>query len=131
MLGKFNFLLLDEPTNHLDSFSREELEDTLAHYEGTLLIVSHDRYFVNKLATKILEFGANGITATTIIISKRKNFLPKMSSLRRRKKKKKSRTNTFLKRNAVQRTERQKQGLKNASRRLKPLSSKLRTLSKS
>lgn len=62
MLGKFNFLLLDEPTNHLDSFSREELEDTLAHYEGTLLIVSHDRYFVNKLATKILEFGANGIT---------------------------------------------------------------------
>lgn len=62
MLGKFNFLLLDEPTNHLDSFSREELENTLNHYDGTMLIVSHDRYFVNKLATKIIEFGKNGIT---------------------------------------------------------------------
>lgn len=61
MLGGFNFLLLDEPTNHLDSSSREELENTLLNYEGTMLIVSHDRYFINKLATRILELTPNGI----------------------------------------------------------------------
>lgn len=61
MLGGFNFLLLDEPTNHLDSSSREELENTLLDYEGTMLIVSHDRYFINKLATRILELTPNGI----------------------------------------------------------------------
>lgn len=61
MLGKFNFLLLDEPTNHLDAFSREELENTLLDYEGTMLIVSHDRYFINKLSTRILELTPNGV----------------------------------------------------------------------
>lgn len=55
MLGGYNFLLLDEPTNHLDAFSREELENTLLDYKGTMLIVSHDRYFINKLATRIIE----------------------------------------------------------------------------
>ena len=54
-LSKSNFLLLDEPTNHLDSASREELEKTLADYSGTLLIISHDRYFINKTATRILD----------------------------------------------------------------------------
>ncbi len=62
MLGRFNFLLLDEPTNHLDAFSREELEKTLLSYTGTLLIVSHDRYFINKLATRILELKSDGVT---------------------------------------------------------------------
>ena len=62
MLGKFNFLLLDEPTNHLDAFSREELEKTLLSYSGTMLIVSHDRYFINKLATRILELTPDGVT---------------------------------------------------------------------
>ncbi len=61
MLGRYNFLLLDEPTNHLDAFSREELENTLLNYSGTMLIVSHDRYFVNKLATSILELTTNGV----------------------------------------------------------------------
>ncbi len=61
MLGKFNFLLLDEPTNHLDAFSREELENTLFDYSGTMLIVSHDRYFINKLATRILELTPTGV----------------------------------------------------------------------
>lgn len=61
MLGKFNFLLLDEPTNHLDAFSREELENTLLDYSGTMLIVSHDRYFINKLASRILELTPDGI----------------------------------------------------------------------
>ncbi len=60
MLGGYNFLLLDEPTNHLDSFSREELENTLLNYEGTMLIVSHDRYFINKLATRIVELTPDG-----------------------------------------------------------------------
>lgn len=60
MLGGFNFLLLDEPTNHLDAFSREELENTLLDYQGTMLIVSHDRYFINKLATRIVELTPNG-----------------------------------------------------------------------
>lgn len=61
MLGKFNFLLLDEPTNHLDAFSREELENTLLDYSGTMLIVSHDRYFINKLSSRILELTPTGI----------------------------------------------------------------------
>lgn len=61
MLGKYNFLLLDEPTNHLDAYSREELENTLLNYSGTMLIVSHDRYFINKLATCVLELTESGI----------------------------------------------------------------------
>ena len=60
MLGGFNFLLLDEPTNHLDARSREELENTLLNYQGTMLIVSHDRYFINKLATRIIELTPGG-----------------------------------------------------------------------
>lgn len=62
MLGGYNLLLLDEPTNHLDAFSREELENTLLDYSGTMLIVSHDRYFINKLSTRILELNENGLT---------------------------------------------------------------------
>lgn len=62
MLRGDNLLLLDEPTNHLDTFSRESLEDTLASYEGTLLIISHDRYFVNKLADRILYLTDDGFT---------------------------------------------------------------------
>ncbi|MDD6276854.1 MAG: ABC-F family ATP-binding cassette domain-containing protein [Clostridia bacterium] len=61
MLGGYNFLLLDEPTNHLDAFSREELENTLLNYEGTMLVVSHDRYFINKLATRIVELNPDGL----------------------------------------------------------------------
>lgn len=53
MLKPTNFLILDEPTNHLDIASKEALEDALLGYDGTMLIISHDRYFVNKLATQI------------------------------------------------------------------------------
>ena len=55
MLSEANFLLLDEPTNHLDITSKEILEDALNNYEGTVLYVSHDRYFINKTATRILD----------------------------------------------------------------------------
>ena len=55
MLSKANFLLLDEPTNHLDITSKEILETALNNYEGTVLYVSHDRYFINRTATRILD----------------------------------------------------------------------------
>ena len=55
-----NFLILDEPTNHMDIASKEVLEDLLEEYEGTLLFVSHDRYFVKKLSNKLIVFEDNG-----------------------------------------------------------------------
>lgn len=55
MLSKANFLILDEPTNHLDITSKEILENAINSYEGTVLYVSHDRYFINKTATRILD----------------------------------------------------------------------------
>ena len=61
MLSKSNLLLLDEPTNHLDIMSREALEDALLSYDGTLMVISHDRYFLNKVINRILELNENGI----------------------------------------------------------------------
>ena len=51
--NRVNFLILDEPTNHIDIETREMLEDALLEFSGTLLFISHDRYFIDKLATKI------------------------------------------------------------------------------
>lgn len=59
MLGSANLLILDEPTNHLDILSKEILEDALNRYEGTVLYVSHDRYFINRTAHRILELTAH------------------------------------------------------------------------
>jgi len=61
LLNKPNFLLLDEPTNHLDIEAREVLEDALSEYDGTIFSISHDRYFINKLSTRIIEMKDNGI----------------------------------------------------------------------
>lgn len=61
MLSKANFLLLDEPTNHLDIDSKEILEDALNRYTGTILTISHDRYFLNNVATKIIALSQEGV----------------------------------------------------------------------
>ncbi|MEH7336295.1 ABC-F family ATP-binding cassette domain-containing protein [Neobacillus drentensis] len=60
MLEKANVLILDEPTNHLDLDSKEILENALIDYPGTILFVSHDRYFINRIATKVLELSRDG-----------------------------------------------------------------------
>ncbi|QUI23553.1 ABC-F type ribosomal protection protein [Vallitalea pronyensis] len=62
MFEKTNFMILDEPTNHLDIDSREVLEETLLNFQGTILFVSHDRYFINKIATKIGEIDSHHLT---------------------------------------------------------------------
>ena len=63
MLSHANFLILDEPTNHLDIQSREILEETLQNYTGTVLYVSHDRYFINQTATRILDLTKGGLNS--------------------------------------------------------------------
>ena len=62
MLSDSNFLILDEPTNHLDILSKEILEDAINAYSGTVLYVSHDRYFINRTAHRILDLRENDLT---------------------------------------------------------------------
>jgi len=62
MMEKCNVLILDEPTNHLDLDSKEVLENALIDYPGTILFVSHDRYFINRIATKVIELDSSGST---------------------------------------------------------------------
>lgn len=63
MLKEANFLIFDEPTNHLDIISKEVLENALFDYPGTILFVSHDRYFLNKIASRVLELSPEGVTS--------------------------------------------------------------------
>lgn len=62
MMKQANFLILDEPTNHLDIASKEVLEAALIDYPGTIIFVSHDRYFINKIASRVLELNKDGVT---------------------------------------------------------------------
>ena len=79
MLSKSNFLLMDEPTNHLDIMSREALEDAVLSYDGTIILISHDRYFLNKVINKIFELTKSGLKEYlgnyTYFIAKKKNPL--------------------------------------------------------
>lgn len=79
MLSNVNFLLLDEPTNHLDINSRETLENAFATYDGTLFFISHDRFFINKMADKIYYLTKDGLEEYTgnydYFIEKRKNIV--------------------------------------------------------
>jgi ATP-binding cassette subfamily F protein 3 len=61
MISQSNFLLMDEPTNHIDMDTKEILENALTQYDGTLLFISHDRYFINRIANKIYLFSDKGI----------------------------------------------------------------------
>jgi len=61
MISQSNFLLMDEPTNHIDMDTKEILESALLQYEGTLLFISHDRYFLNRISNQIYQFSANGM----------------------------------------------------------------------
>lgn len=63
MLSSANFLILDEPTNHLDITSKEILENAIRNYTGTVLYVSHDRYFINQTATRIIELRDKQLTS--------------------------------------------------------------------
>ncbi len=82
MLSDVNFLLLDEPTNHLDIASREALEQALSEYDGTCLIVSHDRYFINRLAHSVCNMEQNGLT---LYLGDYDYFLSKKSESRQEK----------------------------------------------
>jgi ATP-binding cassette subfamily F protein 3 len=62
-LSGANFLLLDEPTNHLDIPSCEVLEDALLEFDGTILAISHDRYFLDRIANRMLDLQGDGVTA--------------------------------------------------------------------
>ena len=61
MQQDINLLILDEPTNHFDINSREMLEKSLKHFEGTMICISHDRYFINKVAERIVELTKDGV----------------------------------------------------------------------
>ncbi|MDQ0484480.1 ribosomal protection-like ABC-F family protein [Guptibacillus hwajinpoensis] len=69
LMNKYDVLILDEPTNHLDLSSREQLEDTLQHFKGTLLVVSHDHYFMDKICERLLVFKNQNVNRLEMSLS--------------------------------------------------------------
>ena len=84
ILQKIDILILDEPTNHLDLYSREELEGALTDYQGTILFVSHDRYFLNKISKQLLIFKNNKIKKVQLGLEEYKKQQEQNDSLDRR-----------------------------------------------
>ena len=132
MLKQANFLILDEPTNHLDIYSREVLENALIDFPGTILFVSHDRYFVNKIATRVLELNKTGIKSYPgnydyYLLKKQpdpvqiKQNKQKQRSTNDKKMAKEQNKATFLKNKALDRAKRQKQNRLRELQTLMPL----------
>ncbi|MBM7855944.1 ATP-binding cassette subfamily F protein 3 [Desulfohalotomaculum tongense] len=115
MLSQANFLILDEPTNHLDIYSREVLENALIDFPGTILFVSHDRYFVNKIATRVLELNRDGVTGYLgnydYYVFKKQQLQPyqrEMAETKKENKKQKDKQK-YLQNKEIQRRERKRQ----------------------
>lgn len=94
MLSNANFLLMDEPTNHLDIDSKEVLEDAILDYEGTVFVISHDRYFLNQVTNNILELTKDGITK---YLGNYDYYLEKKNELLQEDKEEDTRTRTQVK----------------------------------
>lgn len=125
-MEKNNFLILDEPTNHLDIDSKEVLENALIDYEGTLLFVSHDRYFINRMATKVIEIGENGVT---LYLGDYDYYLQKkeeLEALAQAKQAKETPTNTILEEEKESTPNRSQQ--KERQREIRRLNRKISTL---
>lgn len=125
MLKGSNFLLLDEPTNHLDSSSREELESTLKEYGGTLLIVSHDRYFINKLADRVLVLSGDGVAEYLgnydYYIERTKSEIGEAKSEKTAVKKEKPQNDYFLQKQKQSEERKRQTKLKNAEEEIERL----------
>ncbi len=91
IMSKSNFLLLDEPTNHLDIESKEVLEEALLQYQGTIFFISHDRYFLNRIASKVIELKAEG---TDTYLGNYDYYVEKKSELNLYEDKKETKTKT-------------------------------------
>lgn len=122
ILKKPNFLILDEPTNHLDVASREVLEEALSEFEGTLLCVSHDRYFVNRLATRILSFDGTSVNTLDGNYDDYVNAVKNSSAGAQTQSKTEKKPNEY-----VLRKEREREERKKASR-IKKIEAELETL---
>ncbi|MBA5850836.1 ABC-F family ATP-binding cassette domain-containing protein [Clostridium sp. cel8] len=137
ILSKSNFLLLDEPTNHLDIMSREALEKALLNYDGTVLLISHDRYFLNKVVDKIYELEETGVKEYlgnyNYYIEKKKNPL-RFDDINKKQTKGKTKTqiaNEKKKKRKMQKAKREKElKLKNMEEKISDLETKSSELEK-
>lgn len=131
MMSKSNLLLLDEPTNHLDIESKEALEDALSSYDGTIITISHDRYFLNKICTKILDLAPEGSTEYLGNYDYYKEKISFNASLEEELSEEPAKTKTQMKDDRKKEKERQqverqkKQGLTNVEREIESLETEI------